>query len=478
MKQKTLNDIKNLFKHRFMEEVVEMEMLPPSGSYREYVRLKSFHFTVIGTWNEDEKENRAFIEFSRHFRSKGIKVPEIYDYDPGKHIYLQEDLGDTTLFDFLTRIRHIDGFSHEIVEQYRKVVGKLPEIQITAGKEIDFGFCYPRNAFDRQSMMWDLNYFKYYFLKLAKIPFDEQALEDDFTAFCDYLLTAESSFFMFRDFQSRNILLHKDEPWFIDYQGGRRGALQYDLASLLYDSKADIPQSVREELMEVYLDHLEKIYPVDREVFRQFFYGYVLIRMMQAMGAYGFRGFYEKKEHFLKSIPFALENLEVVLQKVSLPVVLPELLKVLHSLSKSEVLQKIAFKQAELTVAITSFSYKKGLPADKSGNGGGYVFDCRAVRNPGRYDQYKSLTGKDQAVIDFFAEDSDMEEFLEPVFKLVDRSVEKYLDRKFTHLSVSFGCTGGQHRSVYSAERLAGHLKNKFPVRIVLLHREQENLNT
>jgi aminoglycoside/choline kinase family phosphotransferase len=477
LKKKTQQDIFDLFARRFMEEVVSTEMLPPSGSYREYIRLKSYHFTVIGTWNEDEKENRAFIEFSKYFRSKGINVPEIYDYDPENHIYLQQDLGDTTLFEYLTEIRNKEGFSSKIVEVYRNVAGKLPDIQITAGKDIDFNFCYPRNAFDRQSMMWDLNYFKYYFLKLAKIPFDEQALEDDFSSFCDYLLKAESSFFMFRDFQSRNILLHKDEPWFIDYQGGRRGALQYDLASLLYDSKADIPEEIREELIEVYLDHLEKIHPVDRDVFRQFFYGYVLIRMMQAMGAYGFRGFYEKKEHFLKSIPFALENLDVVLRKVSLPVVLPEFFKVLNSLSQSEVLKKFASKQTELTVTITSFSYKKGIPADTSGNGGGFVFDCRAVRNPGRYDQYKSLTGKDQAVISFFEEDNDMEEFLEPVFKLVDNSVEKYLERKFSHLSVSFGCTGGQHRSVYSAERLVTHLKNKYPVRIVIHHREQENLH-
>lgn len=477
MKQKTLQDLKNLFQDHFMEEVVDVEFLPPSGSYREYVRLISFHFDAIGTWNEDEKENLAFIEFSKVFYSAGINVPEIYGFDPAKRIYLQEDLGNTTLFDYLTRIRQDEGFNDEIVRQYKKVVSQLPDIQITAGKKIDFSFCYPRNAFDRQSMMWDLNYFKYYFLKLAKVPFDEQALEDDFSSFCDYLLTAESNFFMFRDFQSRNIMLYQNDPWFIDYQGGRRGALQYDLASLLYDSKADIPQPIREELMEVYLDHLEKIYPVDREQFRQFFYGYVLIRMMQAMGAYGFRGFYEKKEHFLKSIPFALENLEVVLGKVSMPVILPELFKVLHSLSKSEVLRNIAPKQAELTVSITSFSYKKGLPVDRSGNGGGYVFDCRAVRNPGRYEKYKALTGKDQAVIDFFAEDNDMDEFLEPVFKLVDRSVGKYLDRKFTHLSVCFGCTGGQHRSVYSAERLSEHLKNKFPVRIVLIHREQENLN-
>jgi hypothetical protein len=371
-------------------------------------------------------------------------------------------------------VRETEGFSDKITEIYTKVVSELPKIQIIAGIDLNYDFCYPRSAFDRQSMMWDLNYFKYYFLKLAKIPFSEQFLEDDFTTFTDYLLKAERHFFMFRDFQSRNIMLRDQEPWFIDYQGGRQGALQYDLASLLYDAKADIPEQVREQLIDVYLNELEKIYPVDKSQFRQFFYGYVLIRMMQAMGAYGFRGFYEKKEHFLKSIPFALENLEIVLQKIDLPVPLPELFKVLKSLSESEILKKIASKSAELTVEITSFSYKKGYPVDHSGNGGGFVFDCRSVRNPGKYEQYKSLTGKDEAVIRFFEEDSDMEEFLNPAFQIVERAVARYRVRGFTHLSVSFGCTGGQHRSVYSAERMGQYLKNKYPVRVVIHHREQD----
>jgi len=475
LKKKTQQDIIDLYKKRFMEDGVTVEALPPSGSYREYMRLTSPHFKAIGTWNEDEKENAAFIEFSKHFRNNGINVPEIYDYRPSECIYLQEDLGNETLYSYLSEVREFEGFSDKIIRIYRKVVQELPKIQIVASKDLDYDFCYPRKAFDRQSMMWDLNYFKYYFLKLAKIPFNEQLLEDDFTTFIDYLLKAESNFFMFRDFQSRNVMLVEGEPWFIDYQGGRQGALQYDLASLLYDSKADIPQNVREGLMEDYLNELEKIHPVDRTEFRQYFYGYVLIRMMQAMGAYGFRGFYEKKEHFLKSIPFALDNLEIVLRKVDLPVELGELIKVLKSLSASEILKKVASKQAELTIAITSFSYKKGYPTDLSGNGGGFVFDCRSVRNPGRYDQYKSLTGKDDAVIQFFEEDTEMEDFLKPIFSIVERSVEKYMERGFTHLSVGFGCTGGQHRSVYSAERMGTYLRNKYPVRVVINHREQDN---
>ncbi len=475
MKKKSQQDLVDLFKKRFQEESVSVEILPPSGSYREYIRLSGPHFKAIGTWNEDVKENNAFIEFSKHFRSKGINVPEIFEYNSSSCIYLQEDLGDETLFSFLTSVREAECFSEEIIRVYRKVVVELPRLQIIAGHDLNYDFCYPRKAFDRQSMMWDLNYFKYYFLKLAKIFFNEQLLEDDFTTFTDYLLQAESSFFMFRDFQSRNIMLRNGEPWFIDYQGGRQGALQYDLASLLYDSKADIPEQVREELLDIYLDEVEKIHQVNRTQFRQYFYGYVLIRMMQAMGAYGFRGFYEKKGHFLKSIPFALNNLEIVLQKLALPIELPELIKVLKSLPDAEVLKNIAPKPAELTVDITSFSYKKGYPADNSGNGGGFVFDCRSVRNPGKYDQYKSLTGKDDAVIRFFQEDSDMEEFLSPIFSIVDRTVEKYVERRFSHLSIGFGCTGGQHRSVYSAERMATHLRNKYPVRVVIHHREQEN---
>ena len=475
MKKKSQQDLVDLFKKRFQEESVSVEILPPSGSYREYIRLSGPHFKAIGTWNEDVKENNAFIEFSKHFRSKGINVPEIFEYNSSSCIYLQEDLGDETLFSFLTSVREAECFSEEIIRVYRKVVVELPRLQIIAGHDLNYDFCYPRKAFDRQSMMWDLNYFKYYFLKLAKIFFNEQLLEDDFTTFTDYLLQAESSFFMFRDFQSRNIMLRNGEPWFIDYQGGRQGALQYDLASLLYDSKADIPEQVREELLDIYLDEVEKIHQVNRTQFRQYFYGYVLIRMMQAMGAYGFRGFYEKKGHFLKSIPFALNNLEIVLQKLALPIELPELIKVLKSLPDAEVLKNIAPKPAELTVDITSFSYKKGYPADNSGNGGGFVFDCRSVRNPGKYDQYKSLTGKDDAVIRFFQEDSDMEEFLSPIFSIVDRTVEKYVERRFSHLSIGFGCTGGQHRSVYSAERMATHMRNKYPVRVVIHHREQEN---
>jgi hypothetical protein len=320
--------------------------------------------------------------------------------------------------------------------------------------------------------MWDLNYFKYYFLKLAKIPFDEQHLEDDFQRFSDYLLSADNPYFMYRDFQSRNVMLKDNKVYFIDYQGGRRGALQYDLASLLYDGKADIPQPVREELFEFYLDELEKIIAVDRYEFMRFYKGFVLIRIMQAMGAYGFRGFYEKKEHFLKSIPFALDNLDNLLKKLDLPVELPELIKVLEQVAHSPFLRSIGQREHSLTILVTSFSFKKGIPADPSGNGGGFVFDCRAIHNPGRYTEYKSLTGKDLEVKQFLEDKSEMPGFLKAASTLVEQSVKAYIEKGFTHLCVSFGCTGGRHRSVYAAEKMAEHLKNNFPVNIELVHRE------
>jgi len=465
----------SLFESHFKEEVTFFEQLPGSGSYREYARMKSSGHQVIGAFNQDVKENQAFLEFSAHFRNKSIPVPHIYAVSYDLRTYLQEDLGNTTLFDFLTKTRETEGFSIKIVEVYKKVLRELPKIQLVAGKDIDYSVCYPREAFDKQSMMWDLNYFKYYFLKLAKISFDEQALEDDFQNFSDYLLAVDNNAFLYRDFQSRNVMLKDGEVYFIDYQGGRKGALQYDLASLLYDAKANIPEAEREELLEFYLDELCQYKHVDREKFKSLFGGYVLIRIMQAMGAYGFRGFYEKKEHFLKSIPFALKNLEILLGRNTIQVQFPELFKVLKEITQSEFLKSISPVNDRLTVRVSSFSYKRGIPADPSGNGGGFVFDCRAIHNPGKYLEYKHLTGKDPQVQEFLEEKSTMANFLAPVFSLVSNSVEVYSSRGFSHLSVSFGCTGGQHRSVYAAEKMAEYLKNNYPVTVVLQHIEQDN---
>ena len=468
------NEIIQLFEHHFQEKVGSFSMLPVSGSDREYCRLQNENRTVIGAVNSDVKENTAFLSFTNHFFRKNLPVPEIYTVSSDLKKYLLEDLGDTTLFDYLSKTRESEGFSENIISEYRKVLQALPKIQIIAGKDLDYSVCYPREAFDKQSMMWDLNYFKYYFLKLAKVSFDEQALEDDFQAFSNFLLSAPSGFFMYRDFQSRNVMLKNNQVYFIDYQGGRRGALQYDLASLLYDGKADIPQDVRNQLFQFYLYELKNYMHVNENEFTSFFNGFVLIRIMQAMGAYGFRGFYEKKEHFLKSIPYAIRNLENLLPKLKLPVKMPHLVKVLQQLTQSETLREFGHSNNDLTVRVMSFSYKKGIPDDPSGNGGGFVFDCRALNNPGRYPEFKNLTGKDLKVQEFLEQKSEMEWFLKPVKALMDQSVKNYLERGFTHLSVNFGCTGGQHRSVYAAEKVAAYLRNNYLVNVVLIHREQQ----
>ncbi|MDD2304851.1 MAG: RNase adapter RapZ [Prolixibacteraceae bacterium] len=476
MELKIKDQLFSLFESHFKEEVTFFEQLPASGSYREYVRIKSVNHQVIGAYNQDIKENQAFLEFSAHFRNKNIPVPHIYAVNSNMDCYLQEDLGNTTLFDFISTTRENEGFSIKIVDEYKKVLRELPRIQLVAGKDIDYSVCYPREAFDKQSMMWDLNYFKYYFLKLAKIPFDEQALEDDFQTFSDYLLAVDNNAFLYRDFQSRNVMLKDGKVYFIDYQGGRKGALQYDLASLLYDAKANIPEAEREELLEFYLDELSQYKQVNRDKFKALFGGYVLIRIMQAMGAYGFRGFYEKKEHFLKSIPFALKNLETLLARNTIQVKLPELFKVLKAVTESVFLKTISPSNDRLTVRVSSFSYKKGIPHDPSGNGGGFVFDCRAIHNPGRYLEYKHLTGKDPQVQEFLEEKSTIASFMESVISLVSQSVEVYSSRGFSHLCVSFGCTGGQHRSVYAAEKLAEYLRNNYPVTVVLQHVEQDKI--
>jgi aminoglycoside/choline kinase family phosphotransferase len=452
------------------EKVESMTLLPPSGSYREYIRLSGGSKSALGAFNSDRKENEAFLGFSEHFYKQGLKVPQIYAKNIEQDIYLLEDLGHTTLFDFLQEIRAEEGFSVILIDFYKKTIKQLVQFQLKGTEGLDFDLCYPRKAFDKQSMLWDLHYFKYYFLKLAQIPFDEQALEDDFNRLIKFLLEADHHYFLYRDFQSRNVMVKQGEPWFIDYQGGRKGALQYDLASLLYDGKADIPSKVREELYLYYIQELKKHIEVNEPSFRDHFAAYVYIRIMQAMGAYGFRGFYEKKEHFLKSIPFALENISYLLKNHPLPLKIPELKKVLEALTFNEKLKKIN----ALTITVNSFSYKREIPYDMSGNGGGFVFDCRAIHNPGRYPEYKFVTGKDEAVIQFFEKEPEMKQFLDGVFPLVSQSIEKYIERNFKHLMVSFGCTGGQHRSVYCAERLAEYIRSNYPVDVKLKHVEQE----
>ncbi len=467
--------LKNLFENWAGEEANLVLPLAPSGSNRIYYRLKGATKTAIGTYGSKPSENNAFVEFSKDFFSKKLPVPEIYATDLSNNAYLQEDLGTTTLFSFL--LQKGDDFPRDLVNVYKKVVEKLANLQIKGGKGLDYNNCYPRAAFDKQSMLWDFNTFKYYFLKFAKIPFDEQALEKDFHAFGDYLLQADCSHFMFRDFQSRNIMMRKGAPFFVDYQGGRKGALQYDLASLLFQAKANMPNEIRSELLEHYLDTAEQLTTINREEFKEYYYGYVLIRCIQTFGTYGYRGLHERKEHFLTSIPYAIKNLKWIIENVKLKVDLPSLWPALIAITESE--QFATFDKSKsdasfLNVSVGSFSYKFGLPENTTGNGGGFVFDCRCIHNPGRYEPYKKETGRDKATITFLQNHSNMEGFLSNIYHIVDIAVENYLERSFTSLSIHFGCTGGQHRSVYAADCMARHLKLKYGVNVDLLHREQE----
>lgn len=471
------------------EKVEQITPLPSSGSYRQYFRIKSRDKTAIGVFNNDIKENKAFFSFTKYFLKKNLNVPEIYSVSPDNKIYLIKDLGDTTLFSIVLQQQIKSGFSKDIIELYKKAIDELPKFQITAGKGIDYSRCYPGPAFDKQSMLWDLNYFKYYFLKLAKIPFDEHKLENDFQDFTDFLLKADKNYFMYRDFQSRNIMIFEGKPYFIDYQGGRKGALQYDIASLLFQVKAAIPNDIKNYLLEYYLSNLGKYISVNSKEFIKYYWGFVYLRLLQVLGAYGFRGLYEKKSHFLQSIPPAIENLKWLLQNINLSVKLPTLMNVLNILTENPNLPESArpgrvskvtktiSKQphSNLKITINSFSYKKGIPDDKTENGGGFVFDCRALPNPGRLEELKYFTGKDKQVIDFLEKEKEVEEFFNYVFSIIDQSVKKYLERNFTDLMVNFGCTGGQHRSVFCAEKLTKHLKEKYNVQIILTHTEEDN---
>ncbi|MFZ0685093.1 MAG: RNase adapter RapZ [Terriglobales bacterium] len=478
--------LKTLFERHFHAPVTRAEPLQGQlgGSGRKIVRLSSDRHSAIGILYDVREENVAFLEFSRHFRRHGLPVPEIYAEDLNHGAYLEEDLGNTTLFEFLSAHRNGGIIAPEAVAAYRNVVAFLPRFQVEAGRDLNYKVCYPRASFDRQSIAWDLNYFKYYFLRLAGIAFNEQALEHDFSRLTKLLLSASRDYFLYRDFQSRNVMMRSvaggDQPYFLDYQGGRKGALQYDIASLLYDAKADLPPELRQQLLDHYLDALAGFVPLDRAEFMQFYYAYVYVRIMQAMGAYGFRGFYERKEHFLQSVPYALKNLRWLLHNVELPVALPALMDAFKSMVASDKLQSLAAesgKTGKLTVRIFSFSFHRGLPDDDSGNGGGFVFDGRSLPNPGREDRFKSLTGKDAPVIDYLNQQESVHQFLASAMSLVDASISTYQSRGFKHLMVSFGCTGGQHRSVYLAEQLAKHLRGKDGIEVVVRHREQEQLN-
>ena len=465
-----------LFRERFGQRPDAILDMAADGSTRRYFRLTKNGHSVVGAMGPDHEENRAFLSFAHTFRELGLPVPEIYAEDREHGVWLEEDLGDTTLFQALTLARGDSAgepFPAAAADLFRKALDVLPRFQVEGHEEIDYRVAYPRQVFDRQSIRWDLNYFKYHFLKLAHVPFNEQRLEDDFAHLTDFLLEAEADYFLYRDFQSRNIMIRDGEPWFIDFQGGRRGALQYDVASLLFDAKANVPPAVREDLLNHYLEALGNCASVDPSLFRRHFVGFVLARLMQAMGAYGYRGFFERKRRFLESVPFAAGNLRDLLD-AGLPLELPELeaafRRIVERWAGSDEKERTG---SGLTLVIRSFSFKKGYPEDTAGHGGGFVFDCRALPNPGREERYARLTGKDEAVADFLEQSPRVQEFWESVRGVVDLHMEDFLARGFSSLSVSFGCTGGRHRSVFMAGKLARYVSGRFPkVDVRLSHRE------
>src|SRR5712664_754960 len=446
------------------------------GSGRKIIRLSNEKTSAIGILYGVREENAAFLEFSKHFRRHGLPVPEIYAEALNQGAYLEEDLGDTTLFEFLSKNRTGENIAPQVVEAYRKVVAVLPRFQVEAGRDLNYSVCYPIASFDRQSIAWDLNYFKYYFLRLAGIPFNEQALEDDFGRLTKLLLSAGRDYFLYRDFQSRNVMLRDGHLFFLDYQGGRKGALHYDIASLLYDAKADLPPELRQQLLDHYIETLAGFIELKREAFMEHYYAYVYIRIMQALGAYGFRGFYERKTHFLQSVPYALKNLRWLLHHVKLPIALPTLMDAFKSMLASEKLQSLASEAENLILRIFSFSFHRALPKDETGHGGGFIFDGRSLPNPGREERFKTLTGKDTPVIDYLNRQESVHQFLASVMSLVEATVSDYQRRGFKSLMVSFGCTGGQHRSVYLAEELAKRLRGRNGVEVVVRHLELENL--
>jgi aminoglycoside/choline kinase family phosphotransferase len=506
--------LKTLFERRFGRPVEHVQPLQGDlgGSGRNILRLSAQGTSAVGVLYNVRGENVAFLEFSRHFRRHGLPVPEIYGENLNAGAYLEEDLGDTTLFQYLSKNRNGDEIAAPVIEVYRKAVEVLPRFQVEAGRDLNYRVCYPRASFDRQSISWDLNYFKYYFLKLADVPFSEQALEIDFGRLTRFLLSAPRDYFLYRDFQSRNVMLREGQPFFLDYQGGRKGALHYDVASLLYDAKADLPPALRQHLLDHYLERLAGFVEIGRDEFMHHYYAFVYIRIMQALGAYGFRGFYERKPHFLQSVPFALKNLKWLLENIELPLAMPTLLGAFRNMIASERLQELVSRPEaiaglqtpakmpatattplsqdpqnwrvpgtsapeNLILRIFSFSFhRNSVPKDESGHGGGFVFDARGLPNPGREERFKDLTGKDASVIDYLKQYPAVDKFLADATSMVESSVKNYQERGFKNLMVSFGCTGGQHRSVYLAEAMAEHFRSRPGVEVRLRHLQLEKL--
>ena len=469
--------IETLFTQHYHATSITISKLPQSGGDRVYYRIVAHNNdSFIATFSTNIKENDTFFYFTNHFKNIQAPVPNILAINEAKTIYIQQDFGTDSLLNLL----ETQGPTEAVKTVYKKTLKALAHLQIQGDNNLDYTQCITSKEFGKQAILSDFLYFKYYFLDTLKIPYDKEKLGDDLEALSNYLNHADFKFFLYRDFQSRNVIVKNGEPFFIDYQGGMHGALQYDVASLLWQAKANLTDEWKNELLQHYIQCAEVQLgkTIDNARFVSQYNGYVLIRLLQVLGAYGFRGLLERKAHFLTSIPLALSNLKSFLQNNTLGISVPEFEKVLASVVKDEIVNKFepikATDATPLVVHIKSFSYlKSGYPNNESTNGGGFVFDCRGILNPGRIEQHKKETGRDKAVQDYLEQQTRMEEFLAGVFSTVDISVEDYIKRDFEVLEVNFGCTGGQHRSVYAADAMARHLKNKYGVKTIVKHVEQ-----
>ena len=467
-----MNQLINLYHSHYACAPEACVPLTGSASNRKYFRLSGSGNSCIGVIGTDARENEAFLTIVGHFRAKGVNVPEVYAVSEDRMAYIQEDLGDAVLFDMLTQARKTGEGLDAVESLLCKAMSMLPKIQFEGAEGLDFSVCYPQPSFDRRMVMFDLNYFKYCFLKPAGLEFDEVALQDDYEKLADDLLAVDTDTFLYRDFNARNVMIKDGEPYFVDFQGGRRGPVFYDVASFAWQARAKFTDAQKEMMLKTYLDAYSAYSSLDEQQFRGNLRLFVLFRLLQVLGAYGFRGWVEHKANFVTSIPAAISELKAWLTDPSDRY--PYLMETLNRLTALPRFAEEAPKEGVLEVKVYSFSFKKGVPYDPSGNGGGYVFDCRSIHNPGRYEPYKKLTGRDEPVIKFLEDDGEVFGFLEHVYGVVDPHVETYSKRGFTSLMVSFGCTGGQHRSVYCAEHMAHHLAQKYPaIRVRLIHREQ-----
>ena len=467
-----------LYAESFGLTPLSVHPLPGAGSNRRYFRITSpadsernlIPSTLVGVVGTEADENKAFIELSRHFASHGLPVPHVHAVSADCMVYLQDDLGDQSLYALIMSDRNADGtLGAKAMEAAAKTMRLLPHIQFsTHGQAEVFASCYPQREMDRTNVMFDLNYFKYNFLKFHPVEFNEYKLQADFEAFASNLLSDDSDTFLYRDFQSRNVMLKDGEPYFIDFQGGRRGPIYYDVASFVGQARAKYTNEAVGAMIDAYISALGEYKKVDKAHFLKMLKLFRVFRLLQNLGTYGYRGLFERKKAFVESIPAALSQLDELLGNEN---GFPYLHAIIREIARLPMFVRQESK--ELTVDVISFSYKRGIPDDPSGNGGGFVFDCRSIHNPGRYEPYKKLTGMDEPVIKFLETESNISEFLENAYALVDNMVDTYRKRGFTHIQVCCGCTGGQHRSVYSAEHIAHHVADKFGVRVVVTHKMQ-----